>query len=129
MIMKRWVMYAVRVDDSRLHFCNPRYQVISVSSAWIKEIPHFFNITSSGQIKDLKNVSSTDREWIRRDYNKKAVHKWFYSTTTIYASTVIMTHGNLRVNYLGQVFKLIGCNWILSAKCRQTFSEVICFSR
>ena len=54
MIMKRWVMYAVRVDDSRLHFCNPRYQMISVSSAWAKEIPHFFNISSSGQIKDLK---------------------------------------------------------------------------
>ena len=104
MIMKHWMMYAVRVDDSRLHFCNPRYQMISVSSAWVKEIPHFFNITLSGQIKDLKNVSSTDRERIRRVYNKKAVNKWFYSTTAIYASTVTMTHGNLRVNYLGQVF-------------------------
>ena len=29
------------------------------------------NITSSGQIKDPKHVSSTERERIRRNYNKK----------------------------------------------------------
>ena len=78
--------------------------MISVSSECVKEIHHFFNKTSSGQIKDLKNVSSTDSERIRRDYNKKAVDEWFCSTTATYASTVIMTHGNLKVNYLGQAF-------------------------
>ena len=49
-------------------------------------------------------MSSTDRERIRRDYNKKAVSKWFYSTAAIYASTVILVRGNLKVNYRGQAF-------------------------
>ena len=75
-------------------------------------------------------MSSTDRERIRRDYNKKAVSKWFYSTAAIYASTVIMVRGNLKVNYLGQALhKLTGCDWIVSLKCRQKFSEVLWFSK
>ena len=64
-IMKRCALHAVTVEDFKLNTCNDRYQVISVSSECVKGIRHF--LTSSGQIKDPKNVSSTDRERIRRD--------------------------------------------------------------
>ena len=48
LIIKRCARHAVTVDDSRLNICNDRYQVISVSSEWVKKISHF--LTSSGQI-------------------------------------------------------------------------------
>ena len=99
MTVDRWTRYKLTLDDSRLYYCNLKYQVISVSSECIKQVPHFFNITSFGKINDLRNVSAIHKEKIRRDVIIKVINKWFYSTTQVYKSIVIMAQGNPAVNY------------------------------
>ena len=78
--------------------------IASLSSEWVKEITIYFNIIKQGQVKNLRNNDSLDKETIRRNHNRKAINDLFYSTTVKTTRTVIMARGNFKVSYLGQVF-------------------------
>ena len=93
--------FTVTVDESRMIYVTSNDNVVSLSSEWVKKIPIYFNVIKPGQVKDLRNINSLDKETIRRNYNRKAIDKLFYSTTT---RTVIMADENFKVTYLGPVF-------------------------
>ena len=38
--------------------------VASLSSEWVKEIPIYFNINKPGEVKDIRNIDSLDKETI-----------------------------------------------------------------
>ena len=94
----------ITVDKSRMMYATNHDNVASISSEWVREIPIYFNIIKPGQVKDLRNIDSLDKEKIRRNYNLKAINTLFYSTTIKTTHAVIMAHGNLKVSYLGQAF-------------------------
>ena len=48
---------------------------MTISSEYTSEIPSYFNIKKPGQVKDLRNVSSLEREQLRRQFNVKASNK------------------------------------------------------
>ena len=53
---------------------------------------------------NLESLGGTEREKIRRDFNHLAYNKIFYSTTKLFKQTVVMVHGNYKVNYSGYAF-------------------------
>ena len=96
--------FKITVDESRMMYVTNSNNVASLSSEWVKEIPIYFNIIKPGQVKDLRNIDSLDKETIRRNHNREAIDNLFYSTTVKMTRTVLMVHGNFKVSYLGQVF-------------------------
>ena len=96
--------FEITVDESRMICVTSNNDEISLSSEWVKEIPIHFNIIKAGQVRDLRNIDSLDKETIRRKHNREAIDKFLYSTTTKTTRTVIMAHRNFEVSYLGQVF-------------------------
>ena len=78
--------------------------VASLSSEWVKEILIYFNINKPGEVKDVRNIDSLDKETIWRDYNRKAINNLFYWTTIKTTRTVIMAHRKFKATYLGPVF-------------------------
>ena len=96
--------FKITVDESRMMYVTNSNNVASLSSEWVKEIPIYFNIIKPGQVKDLRNIDSLDKETIRRNHNREAIDNLFYSTTVKTTRTVIMAHRNFKVSCLGQVF-------------------------
>ena len=62
------------------------------------------NIKKPGDMINLESLGGTEREKIRRDFNHLAYNKIFYSTTKLFKQTVVMVHGNYKVNYSGYAF-------------------------
>ena len=96
--------FEITVDESRMICVTSNNDEISLSSEWVKEIPIYFNIIKAGQVRDLRNIDSLDKETIRRKHNREAIDNFLYSTTIKTTRTVIMAHRNFEVSYLGQVF-------------------------
>ena len=96
--------FKITRDESRMMYVTNRDNVASISSEWEREIPIYFDIIKPGQVKDLRNSDSLDKEKIRRNYNTRATNNLFYSATIKTTRIVIMAHGNLKVSYLRQVF-------------------------
>ena len=96
--------FEITVDESRMICVTSNNDEISLSSEWVKEIPIYFNIIKAGQVRDLRNIDSLDKETIRRKHNREAIDNFLYSTTIETTRIVIMAHRNFEVSYLGQVF-------------------------
>ena len=73
--------FKITVDESKMMYVTNKNNVASLSSELVKEIPIYFNIIKPGQVKDLRNIDSLDKETIRRNYNRKAINNLLYSTT------------------------------------------------
>ena len=99
--MGKIIRRKISIYKSRLSFVNNKNRVISVFSEYTNSIQQYFKLKKPGQAKDLRNVSVIEREKIRRKFNKNATNKYFYSTKTIYYSTVIMAIGYNKAAYLG----------------------------
>ena len=96
--------FKITVDKSRMMNVTNSNNITSLSSEWVKEIPIYFDIIKPGQVQDLRNIDSLDKETIRRNHNREAINNLFYSTTVKTTRTVIMAHRNFKVSCLGQVF-------------------------
>ena len=105
--------FKITVDESRMMYVTNSNNVASLSSEWVKEIPIYFNIIKQGQVKDLRNIDSLDKERIRKNYSRKAINNLLYSTTVNTTCTGIMAHRNFKVTYLGPVF----AHKIVVSKC------------
>ena len=96
--------FKITADKSRMIYVTSNDNVVSLSSEQVKEIPIYFNITKPGQVKNLRNIDSLDKETIRRNHNRKAINNLLHSTTVRTTCTVTIAHGNFKVTYLSPVF-------------------------
>ena len=96
--------FKITVDESRMILATNSNNVASLSSEWVKEIPIYFNIIKPGQVKDLRNIDSLDKETIIRNHKRKVKNNLLHSATVQTTGTVIMAQGNFKVTYLGPVY-------------------------
>ena len=104
--MSKFTRYRIAVDESRIIYTNNKNQVAAVSSEYTSEIASYFNIKKTGQAKYLRNVSSLDREKLRRQFNVKASNQWFFSPIIYYGTvtTCYRTTGLVILTQPGEIF-------------------------
>ena len=96
--MGKFTRRRIAVGESKIIYTNNKNQAVTISSEYTSEIPSYFNIKKTGQVKDLRNVSGIDREKLRRQFNGKASNKWLF-WPIIYYGTVIHMLQNQRIGY------------------------------
>ena len=102
--MGKYSIYKFTIDESRILFTTSNKT--SISSVYIREIMGYFTIIKLKLVKDLKNASGVERrkKKIRQRDNKKALNRYFYSTTIGYNTTDIKAMRKNKVSYLGSSF-------------------------
>ena len=56
--------FKITLDESRMMYATNRDSMASISSEWVREISIYLNIIKLGQVKDLRNIDSLDKEKI-----------------------------------------------------------------
>ena len=96
--MGKFTRHRIAVDESRIIYTNNDNQAVTIYSEYTSEMPSFFNIKKSGQVKGLKNFSGLDREKLRHQFNVKASNKWLFPPIIYYGTNIHMLQ-NHRIGY------------------------------